>query len=175
MLYSSHAGSKGECGMKVKNSLLCLVLLLSFSLSGCEGNSSASIQVTDYAQISHWLTLTSSPFKDVDVFYVYPTAYTKASSSDPDFFTIDNASMVKGAKSAFQRQATAFAPYANIYAPYYRQVDARYQLALPIDQQDENIRRVPGADVLAAFEYYLNHFNNGRPFILVGHSIELID
>jgi hypothetical protein len=131
--------------MNIKNSLLCIVLLLSLSLSGCEGNASASIQVANYAQISNWLMLTSSPFKDVDVFYVYPTAYTKASSSDPDFCTIDNASMVQGAKSAFQRQATAFAPYANI-------------------------RRVPGADVLASFEHYLNHFNNGCPFILVGHS-----
>lgn len=92
-------------------------------------------------------------------FYVYPTAYNKATLSVPNFFTIDNPSMVKGAKSAFQRQATAFAPYANIYAPYYRQVDAGCQLALPIAQQDENIRRVPGADVLAAFEYYLKHFN----------------
>lgn len=156
--------------MKVKNSLLCMVLLLSLSLSGCEGSSSAAIQVTDYTKIAHWLMLTSSPFKDVDVFYVYPTAYSKLSPSDPNFCTIDNTTMVAGAKSAFQRQATAFAPYANIYAPYYRQWDARYQLALPIAQQDENIRRVPGADVLAAFEYYLRHFNNGRPFILVGHS-----
>ncbi len=147
-----------------------MVLLLSFSLSACQGNSGASLPVTDYAQTAHWLVLPSSPFKDVDVFYVYPTAYTKVAPSDPDFCAIDNASMVKGAKSAFQRQATAFAPYANIYAPYYRQVDARYQLALPIAQQDENIRKVPGADVMAAFEYYLEHYNDGRPFILVGHS-----
>lgn len=69
--------------MKVKNSLLCIMLLLSLSLSGCEGSSSASIQAIDYAQTSHWLMLTSSPFKDVDVFYVYPTAYTKLTPSDP--------------------------------------------------------------------------------------------
>ena len=156
--------------MKVKNSLLYFVLLLSISLSGCEGSSGAAISVTDYAQTAHWLMLTSSPFKDVDVFYVYPTAYAKLAPSDPNFCSIDNASMVQGAKAAFQRQATAFAPYTNIYAPYYRQWDARYQLALPIAKQDENIRNVPGADVLAAFEYYLKHFNDNRPFILAGHS-----
>lgn len=157
--------------MKVKNNLFSIImLLLSISLSACQGSSSAAIQGNDYTQIANWLTLTSSPFKDVDVFYVYPTAYNKAAPSDPNFCTIDNPSMVKGAKAAFQRQATAFTPYANIYAPYYRQVDAQYQLALPIAQQDENIRKVPGADVLLAFEYYLKNFNNGRPFILVGHS-----
>jgi hypothetical protein len=28
----------------------------------------------------------------------------------------------------------------------------------------------PAPDVTAAFEYYLRHFNSGRPFILAGHS-----
>lgn len=140
---------------------------------GCGSNSSAAPALAttpDYSQTANWLALSSSPNKDVDVFYVYPTEYKKATSSDPDFCAIDNPTMVQGAQTAFQRQATAFAPYANIFAPYYRQVDATYQLSLPFDQQDENIRKVPGPDVLAAFEYYLRHYNNGRPFILAGHS-----
>jgi hypothetical protein len=49
-------------------------------------------------------------------------------------------------------------------------LDATYQLSLPIDQQDENIRKEPGTDVAAAFKYYIRHYNNGRPFILAGHS-----
>lgn len=137
---------------------------------GCGGGSSVAPTTPDYSQTANWLALSSSPNKNVDVFYVYPTEYQKAASSDPDFCAIDNPTMVQGAQSAFQRQATAFAPYANIFAPYYRQVDATYQLSLPFDQQDENIRKVPGPDVLAAFEYYLRHYNNGRPFILAGHS-----
>lgn len=140
---------------------------------GCGSGSSvapALVTTPDYSQTEHWLALSSSPNKNVDVFYIYPTAYKKATPSDPDFCSIDNPTMLQGAQSAFQRQATAFAPYANIFAPYYRQVDATYQLALPFDQQDENIRKVPGPDVTAAFVYYLRHYNNGRPFILAGHS-----
>ena len=45
-----------------------------------------------------------------------------------------------------------------------------YQLALPVAQQKANIQHVPLVDVTAAFEYYLQHYNKGRPFILVGHS-----
>jgi hypothetical protein len=142
-------------------------------LIGCGGGKSvapALVTTPDYSQTANWLALSSSPNIKVDVFYVYPTAYKKAAPSDPDFCAIDNPTMVQGAQSAFQRQATAFAPYANVFAPYYRQVDATYQLSLPFDQQDENIRKVPGPDVTAAFEYYLRHHNNGRPFILAGHS-----
>ena len=29
---------------------------------------------------------------------------------------------------------------------------------------------IPKADVFAAFDYYIKHYNNGRPFILAGHS-----
>lgn len=142
-------------------------------VAGCGGNGnheSDSLTASDYSQLAHWLALPSSPLKNVDVFYVYPTEYKKAVATDPDFCAIDNAAMIQGAQAAFQRQATAFAPYANIYAPYYRQVDATYQLSLPFDQQDANIRKQPGTDVTAAFEYYLQHYNNGRPFILAAHS-----
>jgi hypothetical protein len=29
---------------------------------------------------------------------------------------------------------------------------------------------IPKADAFAAFDYYINNYNNGRPFILAGHS-----
>ncbi|MDD5711752.1 MAG: DUF3089 domain-containing protein, partial [Smithellaceae bacterium] len=145
-----------------------LIVLL---MMGCgDRNIVEPADTADYSQTEHWLALPSSPDKNVDVFYVYPTTYKKAGPSDPNFCAVDNSMMIHGAQISFQSQAAAFAPYANIFAPYYRQVDATYQLALPFDQQDENIRKVPGADVTAAFEYYVQHYNNGRPFILVGHS-----
>jgi Protein of unknown function (DUF3089) len=49
-------------------------------------------------------------------------------------------------------------------------VDAKYQLGLTFDQQAANIRQEPGTDVIAAFDYYIRHYNNNRPFILAGHS-----
>ena len=126
--------------------------------------------VTDYAQASNWLTMDTSGSLPVDVFYLYPTAYQKG-PNDGNYCAVDNVSMIKGAIGAFGRQATAFLPVGNIYAPYYRQADATYTLSMPkISDQDEAIKIIPAADGVAAFNYYLEHYNKGRPFILAGHS-----
>lgn len=126
--------------------------------------------ITDYSQRGNWLTADASGSKPVDVFYLYPTAYQKGDSGN-NYCDVDNVSMIKGANGAFNRQATAFLPVGNIYAPYYRQADATYILSMPsIADQDEAIKQVPAADAVAAFNFYLDHFNNGRPFILAGHS-----
>jgi hypothetical protein len=78
--------------------------------------------------------------------------------------------MRKGAQSAYARQASAFAGTANVYAPYYRQLDAVYALTLPADQHVAAISGAPTADVTAAFAYYIDHCNGGRPSALVAHS-----
>lgn len=126
--------------------------------------------VTDYSQANNWLTMDTSGSLPVDVFYLYPTAYQKG-PNDGNYCAVDNVSMIKGAIGAFGRQATAFLPVGNIYAPYYRQADATYTLSMPkISDQDEAIKIIPAADGVAAFNYYLEHYNKGRPFILAGHS-----
>ena len=79
--------------------------------------------------------------------------------------------MVHGAHVAFQRQATAFSTVANIYAPYYRQADAAARAAMPQPEQVATVAGGPTHDGIAAFDYYLRHYNHGRPFILVGHSL----
>jgi hypothetical protein len=106
----------------------------------------------------------------VDVFYLYPTCWSKVDSTAPNICNIDDASMHKGALPEFMRQATAFVTFANIYAPYYRQADAKYTLSMPEDQREQVIGGIPTADAVAAFEYYIENYNSGRPFILAGHS-----
>lgn len=142
---------------------------------GCGSNSSSSSQTAtaiDYTKAANWLSVPSQldPVKNVDVFYVYPTAYF-AGLGDPIIGQIDNANMVAGAKSWFQKQAAAFAAVGNIYAPYYRQADAVYTLGLPsTDAVYDFIGGTPATDVIAAFDYYIKNYNNNRPFILVSHS-----
>lgn len=167
--------------------LLLVTLFLSFNLVGCGTNNLVSnnlntendatnsakpekIVATDYSKTEHWLSLPATTDKEVDVFFLYPTAWQKVNDSDPNICDIDNPSMVKGAKSAFDRDATAFETVANIYAPYYRQADAKYTLSLPLDQQAQVIEGAPKTDAFASFEYYIKNYNNGRPFILAGHS-----
>ena len=151
--------------MSVKNGLLVLIaLLVSLTLVACGNDSSNPAPVaTDYSQAAHWLSLPAT-VKAVDVFYLYPTAWQKVNNSDPDICDIDNPSMLKGAAAAFARQATAFETVGNIYAPYYRQYSDSSIKRL------ETIADIPTLDAVAAFDYYIKHFNNNRPFILVGHS-----
>ena len=56
------------------------------------------------------------------------------------------------------------------FIPYYRQADAAYTLNLPLEEQDSIIGGIPKTDVFTAFDYYIKNHNNGRPFILAGHS-----
>lgn len=61
--------------------------------------------------------------KKVDVFYLYPTSWHKLSPDESNICRIDNPTMLAGAKVAFGKQATAFEPVGNVYAPFYRQID----------------------------------------------------
>lgn len=143
--------------------ILLLVLLISFSLSACGSSRYESI---DYSKSEHWLSLPSSVDKGVDVFYLYPTSWQKVNASDPSVCDIDNPSMLRGSSLAFNRTATAFEPVGNIYAPYYRQVD----MTPPPEVREQIVAGIPTSDAVAAFDYYIEHYNNGRPFILAGHS-----
>jgi hypothetical protein len=157
--------------MKYRNFLFVLlaVLLSVIALAGCESQT-GTVQATDYSVSAHWLAVPSNIDKPVDVFYLYPTVWKKASPSDPNICEIDNPTMLKGAQLAYSVQATAFDTVGNVYAPYYRQVDAAYSLSLPLDQQDKILSGIPKADVFAALDYYFKNYNHDRSFILAGHS-----
>jgi hypothetical protein len=155
--------------------LVAVVVALYFSsvLTSRGASAAASPAVSsgiDYSKAATWLALPQSITHNVDVFYLSDTAYQKPSPTAPNIGPIDAPSMISGDQAAFQRTATAFAPVANIFAPYYRQVDALVQKSMTPANQVKTISGVPTTDATAAFKYYLQHYNNGRPFILAGHS-----
>ena len=134
------------------------ILLWALIFVVCGGSASA----TDYSKATNWLSLPAT-LEAVDVFYLYPTAWNNT-NSNPQICRIDDASMRAMAPLAFERQATAFATVGNVYAPFYRQDNNS-----PI-RRLEVIAGIPTTDAVAAFHYYIKHFNSNRPFILVGHS-----
>jgi len=146
-----------------KTLLLSIALLVIFTLAACEGSSGPPPQPTDYSQAAHWLSLPVVTEK-VDIFYLYPTAWTSTDPDNPHVCAIDEPSMLIKAPEAFARQATAFETVGNIYAPFYRQDNGSSINRLEV------IAGIPTSDAVAAFDYYIKHFNNNRPFILVGHS-----
>jgi hypothetical protein len=143
---------------------LVVSICLSVTFVACGDHDSKSEPIaTDYSLAEHWLSL-PAPIKEVDVFYFYPTAWQSADQINPHICAINDPSMLEEAPAAFDRQATAFETVGNIFAPYYRQDNLS-----PINRE-EVIAGIPTLDAVAAFDYYIQHFNNNRPFILAGHS-----
>ena len=151
--------------------IITIFLSLTFNTYGAEKSAEPNNQkAIDYSKSEHWLSLPSSIKKQVDVFYLYPTSFQKIDTNESNICDINNPIMLKYSKLAFERQANAFEPTGNIYAPYYRQADAVYCLSLPLSEQDKIVGGTPKSDAFAAFDYYIKNYNNGRPFILAGHS-----
>ncbi|GIR73695.1 MAG: hypothetical protein CM15mP76_04220 [Prochlorococcus sp.] len=79
------------------------------------------------------------------------------------------------AKSAYERteimlgnQASAFNGSCNIYAPEYRQ--ATYFSFFDKDDNGKKALDLAYEDIENAFNYFLEFFNNGKPFIIAAHS-----
>ncbi len=150
---------------------LFLAISISLSLSSCDtSNTKEENQATDYSKNENWLSLPVNGTKNADIFYLYPTAWYKQDAAEPNFCALDHPVMLLGSQGAFERQATAFETVGNLYAPYYRQADAAYTLTLPPAERWAVIDSIPAKDAIAAFDHYIKNYNNGKPFILVGHS-----
>lgn len=122
----------------------------------------------DYSKKEYWLTRPENPTKPVDLIYLYPSSCNDLRADT--ICEIDNRSMIMGAKRNFSQQAAAFAPTANIFAPYWRQVNAMKLSDMSYEEVDRAEWAEPRTDVYAALDYYFEHLNNGRPYFIAGHS-----
>ncbi|MCB2407156.1 DUF3089 domain-containing protein [Hymenobacter lucidus] len=171
---------------------LSLLLLIGNSLVSCltvikpgkQFTAYRPATIPDYAQPDNWAALPTrrdsadlvplgSGLRDeqktalADVFYVHPTTFYKRESWNADLaderlnrFT-DN--------STIRKQATVFNAAAHIYAPRYRQATL-YSFFDEKSTNGKEALELAYSDVKAAFQYYLAHYNQGRPIIIAGHS-----
>lgn len=107
---------------------------------------------------------------EADVFFIYPTLYAKTQHPAHPWFADVNDEKLndKIAQSTIKYQATVFNGSARVFAPLYRQAH------INIYYRDSTLR-MPALDsayedVKAAFQYYLDHWHNGRPLIIASHS-----
>lgn len=124
----------------------------------------------DYSDPSHWMSVPEEISKNVDVFYLYPTSYSAEDSTVCVISDIDDAGMLSLAITYLEKQASVFEESCNIFAPYYRQVDAHYGLNLSEEVLNDLFNYTASKDPTDALDYYFEHYNGGRPFILAGHS-----
>jgi hypothetical protein len=144
----------------------------------------------DYANIESWSALpnkkdcadlTPPSLKDgqtqaeADVFFLYPTVYTGVKSYQTNWNApIDLPSFNHDVDFATVKyQATIFNAAGKIYAPRYRQAHIKAYFPKGDKIKEESSKQafdLAYEDVKASFEYYLKHYNNGRPIIIAGHS-----
>ena len=105
--------------------------------------------------------------KDIDVFFVHSTGFVGPGGWNSTM-KIEN-SEAQSIEYMLSSMASIFNGCCNIYAPHYR--EAQLQSFMP-EKFELGTQALDLAyqDVEAAFDYYLTHYNQGRPFIVVGHS-----
>ncbi|MEI6815981.1 MAG: DUF3089 domain-containing protein [Bacteroidota bacterium] len=166
-----------------------VALLFSFLLSSCFIKPSGNFNEykpyakPDYSNENNWAALpnkkdkahmvpANSGLKEcedtawVDVFFVHPTTYYSRHSWNAD--VNDERLNAFTDKTTIMHQASVFNGSCKIYAPRYRQAT----LYSFMDKKDNGIKALELAygDVKEAFDYYLKHYNHGRPFIIASHS-----
>ncbi|MCE7923869.1 MAG: DUF3089 domain-containing protein [Haliscomenobacteraceae bacterium CHB4] len=112
------------------------------------------------------------PGSAVDVFFLYPTTYTGASCDQRHWnAAVDDAKTNKktdGGTILFQ--ASIFNGAGRVFAPRYRQAHLSVFFRNDDKVSAQKALDLAYADTKAAFEYYLTHWNQGRPFIIASHS-----
>lgn len=144
------------------NKLMKIILLLVLA-AFCN---LASAQEPDYADAGSWAYWRVGENKAADLFIVCPTVDLGTDGHTNMSLTDEN---IKGNfTGALNMQRGIYEKNCRMYAPYYRQaVLADYDLPA---NEAEPYFNLAYKDVRAAFVYYMQHENNGRPFVLAGFS-----
>jgi len=108
-------------------------------------------------------TWAANPNAPIDCFYVYPTVSLDATG---------NSDMNPGPEErrVVHAQLARFASQCRVYAPMYRQFTLVALRAAAAGKPIAADRTLAYADVLAAWKHYLEHDNQGRGVVLIGHS-----
>ena len=119
----------------------------------------------DYGKRKNWMVLPKKIEKEVDCIWLYPTS----SMANKIIGKVDPV-MKFMAKSNYKVNGPVFSKHCNMFAPYYHQLSAMKFNELTDDEIFEVEKNEPRTDVYAALDYYFEHYNNGRPYVLAGHS-----
>ena len=145
--------------------------------------------IPDYSNMQYWaahpdkkdpsdsipapLKASYHPNSNVDVFFVHPTTYLD--STKPYGWTAslnDYKTNLKTDYYVILNQASIFNEAGRIFAPRYRQ--AHIKSYTPNNKVDTGYAlaafELAYQDVKKSFEYYMEHYNNGRPIIIASHS-----
>ena len=138
----------------------------------------------DYSDLNYWAAhpwkkntsdsvpkpLRASYKKDsaADVFFLYPTSFTAANDTSWNAAIDDAAINSKTDNSSILYQASVFNEQCRVFSPRYRQANIK-AFYIP-ETASHQYFDTAYEDIRAAFIYYLQNFNGGRPIIIASHS-----
>jgi len=103
---------------------------------------------------------TVDPDPPVDCFYIYPTVDLSTTPGNHTDF-----SDIRPMLDPLLSQAARFTQSCRVFAPLYRQATIGSYVG-----SHPEIFDLAYQDVVDAFRHYMGQYNNGRPFIIMGHS-----
>ncbi len=124
----------------------------------------------DYASPASWALLPAHPDAvgpedpPADVFFVHPTTFDGGRDWNGPISDAKADRLLAGAM--LPNYAQPYARSGRLFAPRYRQASLYTAMTLRDDARDA--RQFAYGDVRRAFDYFLDHFNHGRPLIVVG-------
>jgi hypothetical protein len=138
----------------------------------------------DYSKLEYWAAHPGKPdpsdsvprflekytVKDsvVDVFFLHPTTLTAKEDTNWNADINNPALNAKTDYSTILYQASVFNE-CRVFAPRYRQAHIRAYYTSDTSRA-RNAFALAYQDIRNAFQYYLDHFNKGRPIIIAAHS-----
>lgn len=139
--------------------MICVI----FTACGAPAAVSTDIAV-DYSDPASWAYFGIGEDKDADLFLVCPTVDMKSEYNMP----LSDEKLRSNFLGALNMERGIYEDYTRMFAPYYRQTSMKiFDLA---EDEREQYLSIAYGDVSAAFAYYLENENEGRPIILAGFS-----
>lgn len=125
-------------------------------------------QAPDYHDVSQWYIVDRGGV--ADLFYVISTEtadYVNSAGDTCHYADTYNPSLCRNMLKEMHAVDSLFSGRCNYFSPYYRQISMQSWAS-----QEMALQRIPLAleDVHRSWAYYLEHLNQGRPFILAGFS-----
>lgn len=148
-------------------------LLLVGLMVGCTGRPSTITSTTglDYSSAKMWYSTNQNPTAEVDVFYVTPTCvwdWVDSTEVVHHQMDVENSKQRAAVDGSNVLASALFSKSCRFYSPYYRQITMESWMQPTVEIEARY--KLAHKDIVVAFDYYMKYLNQGRPFILAGHS-----
>lgn len=156
--------------------LICRTLAEAAPQLSSDIEARGAVPAPDYGNAASWVSFPDAPAHATDAFFILPTVNMKdTGQGNEDIYNERNASrFVK----TFGMEKGIVSECTDVYAPYYRQAtlgcylggDGRISLDWDRSAQGMEYRDIAYSDIRAAWLYYMENCNDGRPVVLFGFS-----